>query len=331
MDWFTRRILVIGTGARALHLRNLMSEASQKLANDLIFAPESVIGGACGSARDILREAIIPVGTETIEALARGQVVDEIVVAPDEGVGISLECLLACKTSGIPVTDYNTFIERETGRVDLTRLEVSWLVYSKGFRRRGVDMFLKALVDISLSCVFLLLCLPVMLAVMIAIALESRGPVIYSQKRVAQNGRAFSLYKLRTMYVDAEQHGPRWADKNDPRVTRVGKFLRRTRIDEIPQLLNVLCGDMSLVGPRPERPVFVEKFSEEIALYDLRHSVKPGLTGWAQINYPYGASATDAERKLEYDLYYIKNFSIVRDVAIILQTMRILLWPLGVR
>lgn len=329
--WFRRRILVLGTGQRAAYLHGLMGQATHRLVNDLIFAPESIIGGTVGAVHESLRDAVIPSQAKSIDGLARELTVDEVVVAVDERRGISLERLLACKTNGIPVTDYNTFIERETGRVDLSWLELSWLVYSNGFQMRVIDMALKRSIDITVSVVCLLLSMPVLLGAMIAITLESHGNILFKQKRVTQDGRPFWLYKLRTMRTDAEVQGPKWADVNDPRITKVGAFLRRTRIDEIPQLVNVLRGDMSLVGPRPERPVFVEQLSQEIRMYNLRHSVKSGLTGWAQINYPYGASNADAERKLEYDLYYIKNYSLLRDLSIMLQTLRVLLWPQGVR
>jgi lipopolysaccharide/colanic/teichoic acid biosynthesis glycosyltransferase len=166
---------------------------------------------------------------------------------------------------------------------------------------------------------------------MLAVRLDSPGPIFYRQERVTLNGRVFWLIKLRTMYQDAETNGPKFADEKDPRITKVGAILRRTRLDEIPQLLNILWGDMSIVGPRPERPCFVAELSQELRLYKLRHSVRAGLTGWAQINYRYGASFEDSQRKLEYDLFYIKNFSLLRDVAIMLQTLRVVLWPDGVR
>jgi lipopolysaccharide/colanic/teichoic acid biosynthesis glycosyltransferase len=171
----------------------------------------------------------------------------------------------------------------------------------------------------------------VLLVAMALVRLDSPGPVIYRQERVTRGGRIFWLYKLRSMRVDAEKNGAKWADKDDPRVTKVGSFLRRTRIDEIPQLINILKGDMSIVGPRPERPCFVEELSGQLHLYHLRHTVRAGLTGWAQINYHYGASFEDSQRKLEYDLFYIKNFSLLRDWAIMLQTLRVILWPDGVR
>ncbi len=190
---------------------------------------------------------------------------------------------------------------------------------------------LKRAMDIIVSATALLVAMPVLLISSIAIVAEDFGPVFYRQTRVTQGGRTFWIYKLRTMRTDAEKFGAQWAEENDPRITRVGRILRRSRVDEIPQLFNVLVGNMSLVGPRPERPMFVDHLAQKIRLYGLRHNVKSGLTGWAQINYPYGASEEDAKRKLEYDLYYMKNYSLLRDLSIMLQTFRVLIWPQGVR
>jgi sugar transferase (PEP-CTERM system associated) len=330
--WFRRRILVLGTGKRALYLHKLMSQAPPGLVNQLLFVGESKPGDASASgAQEPFNSIPVSLRFEAIDVIARKLRMDEVVIAVDERRGLSLEGLLSCKTSGIPVTDYNTFIERETGRVDLCWLELSWLVYSNGFQMRPFDLGVKRFLDIAVSLAMLVFSLPVLLCACAAIGLERTGGIVFKQTRVTQDGRVFCLYKLRTMRPDAEVLGPQWAAENDPRITRVGAFLRRTRIDEIPQLFNVLRGDMSLVGPRPERPVFVEKLAQEIRMYNLRHSVKAGLTGWAQINFSYGASAADAERKLEYDLYYIKNYSLLRDFAILLQTLRVLIWPPGVR
>jgi sugar transferase (PEP-CTERM system associated) len=329
--WFRRRILVVGTGQRALYLYNELGQNADGLINDLLFAPDSIIDGATSTIALVLRDAIVPVGSRPIDVLARDLLVDEIVIAVDDRRGLSLERLLACKANGIPITDYSTFFERETGRIDLNWLEPSWLVYSNGFQMRSVDVLMKRFLDISLSLFMLILSAPVLIIAIVAIRVEGRGKIFYSQTRITQDGRPFSLYKLRTMREDAERLGPQWAAMHDPRITCAGKLLRHTHIDEIPQLLNVLRGDMSLVGPRPERPVFVEQLSREIRMYDLRHKVKSGLTGWAQINFTYGASTADAERKLEYDLYYIKNYSLLRDFLILLQTLWVLIWPPGVR
>jgi sugar transferase (PEP-CTERM system associated) len=329
-QWFRRRVLVLGAGDRALRLRQILAVDTHGLVNDLYFVSEAIIGGRKEAPRAEFGDTI-DYADRSIDELARELATDEIVIAVDERRGLALDGLLACKRFGIPVTDYNSFVEREIGRVDLGSLEMSWLVYSNGFRMHAFDIVQKRCMDILVSLFLLFLTLPVLLAAMLAIWLEGYPRVFFMQERVTQDGRRFWLYKLRTMRPDAETNGAQWAAENDPRVTRVGAFLRRTRVDEIPQLLNVLRGDMSLVGPRPERPMFVEQLSRELRMYDLRHSVKSGLTGWAQISYKYGASRSDALRKLEYDLYYIKNYSLLRDLTIILQTFRVLIWPPGVR
>ncbi|WP_189044278.1 TIGR03013 family XrtA/PEP-CTERM system glycosyltransferase [Aliidongia dinghuensis] len=332
--WFRRRILVIGTGQRGAYLQSLMNQATHKAVSNLMFVPQSVLGIAdsiSSPAETVSSTAIIAVGNKSIEELAEELGVDEIVVAVDERRGLSIKRLLACKAAGIPVTEFATFIERETGRVDLRWLELSWLVYSHGFQRRALDIAIKRVFDITLSLFILAVTCPVLLAAMLAVYIESGAPIFYRQERVTSFGRAFRLIKLRSMRQDAEKAGAQWASVNDSRVTKVGAFLRKSRIDEIPQLFNVILGDMSLVGPRPERPVFTAQLSKAISLYDLRHSVRAGLTGWAQINYPYGASVEDSRKKLEYDLYYIKNYSIIRDALILLQTLRVVIWNTGAR
>jgi sugar transferase (PEP-CTERM system associated) len=252
-------------------------------------------------------------------------------VAPDERRGMPLDSLLACKKEGFPVIQYLTFLEHEIRRVDIRRVEVGWLLYSNGFYFGTLDNVLKRVLDVTVSLVLLIVFSPFLIGAAIAIKLDDGGPVLYSQERVTRNERNFKIFKLRTMRIDAEKFGAVWAEARDPRITRVGSFLRQTRIDEMPQLINVLRGDMSLVGPRPERPGFIVKLAEELPLYHERHMVKAGLTGWAQINYPYGASLDDARSKLSYDLYYVKNFSILFDLLILLQTLRVVLWPSGAR
>lgn len=329
--WFRRRVLIVGTGSRALYLYNLLNNDSHRELTELAFLPEAVIGGEPAQVPGALRDSILPISGRSVEQLASELLVDELVVAVDEQRGLALETLLPWKTNGIPVFEFNAFIERETGRVDLRWLELSYLLFSNGFQIRLMDAALKRMMDIFVSSVALLVSLPVLLISAVAIVVEDFGPVFYRQTRVTQGGRTFWIYKLRTMRTDAEKFGAQWAEENDPRITRVGRILRRTRVDEIPQLFNVLSGQMSLVGPRPERPLFVDDLSKKIRLYSLRHNVKSGLTGWAQINYPYGASEEDARRKLEYDLYYMKNYSLLRDLSIMLQTFRVLIWPQGVR
>lgn len=327
--WFARRVLVVGTGTRAAYLQSLLNADAHKAHSELFFAPESVLGGVPREGSKIAN--VLPDTGKPLEELAYEVQADEVVIAVDEKRGLAIERLLSCKTSGIPVIEYDALIERETGRIDLRWLELSWLVYSPGFEIKMLDAFLKRGLDVIISTAMLVIALPAVVLAMIAIKLEDGGPVFYRQTRVTQGGREFWIYKLRTMRVDAEKQGAQWAAKNDNRTTQIGSFLRKSRIDEIPQLWNVLSGEMSLVGPRPERPVFIEQLSRQIPMYNFRHGVKAGLTGWAQINYPYGASIEDARAKLEYDLYYMKNYSVLRDLSIILQTFRILIWRVGAR
>jgi len=256
---------------------------------------------------------------------------DQIVVAPDERRGLALEGLLACKIAGIPVAQYLSFLEKEVRRIDLRRMELGWLLYSGGFYFGTVDRVLKRTLDLVVSAGVLLLLLPFLLAAMAAIKWEDGGPVLYRQVRITRGGKPFYINKLRTMRINAEAGGAVWAAAKDARITRIGALLRRTRVDEMPQLFNVLRGEMSFVGPRPERPDFVNVLAKQIPLYRERHVAKAGLTGWAQINYPYGASIDDARSILSYDLYYVKNFNVLFDLLIILQTVRVVLWPGGVR
>jgi sugar transferase (PEP-CTERM system associated) len=327
--WFRRHILVIGTGVRARHLRDLFRRSDRRLA-ELNFLAEDYLGGVApdnGSA-----DPIHPLPkVQSVEELEARLHIDQVVVAVDDPADLHFDHLLPWKANGVPVFDFNTFIERETGRVDLKWTESHWLLYSEGFRFGWLDRALKRLLDIVVSTTLLLLTLPTLAVIAIAIVFEDFGPVFYRQERVTRGGSTFKIIKFRTMRVDAEKLGAQWASQNDPRVTRVGRILRRTRIDEIPQLLNVLIGQMSMVGPRPERPVFVDQLSEQIRLYHLRHCVKAGVTGWAQINFPYGASVEDARRKLEYDLFYLKHFSVLRDLSIMLQTFRVLVFAQGSR
>jgi sugar transferase, PEP-CTERM system associated/exopolysaccharide biosynthesis polyprenyl glycosylphosphotransferase len=326
--WFRRHILVIGTGVRARYLRDLFRRSDRRLA-ELNFVSEEYLGGV---QPNLPGDALVPLPkVQSVEELEAKLHIDQVVVAVDDPANLHFDHLLPWKANGVPVFDFNTFIERETGRVDLKWTESHWLLYSEGFRFGWLDRAIKRLLDIAASTSLLLLTLPTLAVIAIAIVFEDFGPVFYRQERVSRGGRTFKIIKFRTMRVDAEKMGAQWASENDPRVTRVGRILRRTRIDEIPQLINVLIGEMSMVGPRPERPVFVDQLSDQIRLYHLRHSVKAGVTGWAQINYPYGASVEDAMRKLEYDLFYLKHFSVLRDLSIMLQTFRVLVFAQGSR
>jgi sugar transferase (PEP-CTERM system associated) len=261
--------------------------------------------------------------------------VDEIVVAMnDRRAAFPVRELLDCRLAGIDVTDLSTFLERETGRVRLDVLNPGWLIFGEGFKRGSFRLQSARVVDlVAASGLFILTC-PLMVATLLAIKLEDgwRSPIFYQQERVGFGGRIFRLLKFRSMRVDAEAAGQaQWAQKNDSRVTRVGAVIRKLRIDELPQILNVLRGEMGLVGPRPERPQFVKQLAEKIPYYIERHSVKPGITGWAQLCYPYGSSERDALEKLQYDLYYIKNSNLLWDLAIIAQTLEVVVMGKGAR
>ena len=324
LDTFKTRVLVVGRGSLGQRIRNFLgNEGSHTLKQvgyiDLDDPAQSLALAGDGATADLCR-------------LAREADAHEIVIASREWRGLPVWKLLDCKMSGTRITDYLSFWEREAGQIDLNEVKPSWLALSDGFRQNGLHLFVKRTLDITVSLAFLLLTLPILVIAAALIKLESKGPVFYLQQRIGRHGRTFNAIKFRSMYVDAEKDGvPQWAAHLDPRVTRLGHVIRRARIDEIPQMFNVLRGDMSFVGPRPERPFFVKELSESIPLYDLRHNVRPGITGWAQINYPYGASVEDARRKLEYDLYYVKNGGLFLDFVIILQTVRVVLSGDGAR
>jgi sugar transferase (PEP-CTERM system associated) len=267
----------------------------------------------------------------TLARLCEDHYVDEIVIATRDRRGLPIDDLLDCKLDGVNIVEYLSFWEREKGQIDLDALQPSWLFFSDGFRMSWFVNSVKRSFDVLVSLLFLTATAPVIAATAIAIRLEGKGPIFYVQERVGLGGRPFNLMKFRSMSVNAEQEGPKWAAANDQRITRIGAFIRKTRIDEIPQVINVLRGDMSFIGPRPERPFFVQTLIQEIPYYAERHRVKPGISGWAQINYPYGASVEDAWQKLTYDLYYVKNRSLFLDMVILLQTARVVLWPEGVR
>jgi len=276
--------------------------------------------------------AIPPPDPAPLSMLAEMLRTDEIIVAVDDHGGLPVAELMECKLHGMEVVDALIFWEREAGVIDSSKVEPGWLTFSSGFVFNHRHRVLKRGLDLMVSMVFLVFALPVCLLTALAIRLESRGPIFYRQERVGLNGRIFSVWKFRSMRTDAELDGvARWAASADDRVTRVGRFIRKLRIDEIPQVINVLVGEMSFIGPRPERPVFVEQLRELIPNYDLRHRMRPGITGWAQVNYPYGASVEDAKQKLSYDLYYLKKNDVLLDFAILVQTIRVVLFPDGAR
>jgi sugar transferase (PEP-CTERM system associated) len=259
--------------------------------------------------------------------------VDRIVVAMEERRGrLPVDLLLSLKNRGVQVQDGNDVYESITGKVPIESIRLGWLLFSPGYYASRLFLIYKRVASIGVSIVGLLLSLPLLPFIVLVIKISSPGQILYRQSRMGRDGVIFRCYKFRTMRSDAEADtGPTWAKDDDPRITRVGKFLRKTRMDEIPQLLNVLNGDMSLVGPRPERPEFVAELSKEIPYYHLRHSIRPGITGWAQILYKYGNSVEDAKEKLRYDLYYIKNMSVGLDLLIILNTIKIILLGRGAK
>lgn len=266
-----------------------------------------------------------------LRPLCEQHAISKIVVALDEKRGSPLHELIQFKFLGIEILGGARFYEELTGTVPVKRVSPSWLVFSEGFYVGRMRRMLKRVLDITTACSILMISLPVFLVCALIIKLESPGGIFYRQERVGENGKSFNIIKFRSMKKDAEKNGPVWASKDDHRVTKFGRFIRKSRIDELPQLLNVLKGEMSIVGPRPERPVFVQDLEKKIPFYGNRHVVKPGVTGWAQIFYPYGASEEDALRKLEYDLYYIKNLSIAMDLLTIFHTIKIVLFQKGSR
>ena len=327
----SRRLLILGAGRRAWDLVHILGREGGSCGYQITFLHDPALGEVDPRLADENAGQIVLSGPKGIAETARVLAPDEIVVAPDERRGMDLHGLLDCKINGFPVSEYLGFIEREVRRVDIKRIELGWLLYSDGFCMGPLDRILKRALDLSASIAGLILFGPLLLGTALAVRLEDGGPAFYRQTRVTLHGREFQILKLRTMRIDAERTGAVWAATKDKRITRLGAFLRRTRLDELPQLINVLRGEMSFVGPRPERPEFVAMLASNLPLYQERHAAKAGLTGWAQINYPYGASIDDARSKLSYDLYYVKNFTVLFDLLIILQTFRVVLWPGGVR
>ena len=324
-DAFKRRVLVLGAGSRAERIRTLAER-------DARFIVAGYVAMNDGPQR--IAEAINRNDIESLNDHVLALGATEVVVALDERRNsVPLADLLRIKTAGIHVNDISTFLERETGRVDLDSVRPSWLIFSDGFSAgRRISSAAKRLFDLAASMLLLLLSAPLIAFTALAVKLESKGPAFFRQSRVGLFGETFEIVKLRSMREDAEAPGQAvWAAENDPRVTRVGRIIRNLRIDELPQVWNVLTGKMSFIGPRPERPQFVSELEARLPFYAERHMVKPGITGWAQINYPYGASIEDARHKLEYDLYYAKNYTPFLDLLILLQTVRVLLWSEGAR
>lgn len=323
---FKRRLVVLGAGNRADRIREI---EQRKGSGFLVVGYIAMNDGVQVIPEAINRSAIYNLADFVVRLAA-----SEVVLALEERRNaLPLGDLLRIKTTGVHVNEISTFLERETGRVDLDSVNPSWLIFSDGFSAgRRLSSIAKRLFDVVASSILLLLTGPVILLAALLVKLDSKGPAFYRQQRVGLYGEEFWIVKLRTMRQDAELSGQAvWAEKDDPRVTRLGYWLRKLRIDELPQTWTVLKGEMSFVGPRPERRQFVEDLEQHLRYYAERHMVKPGITGWAQINYPYGASIEDARNKLEYDLYYAKNYTPFLDLLILIQTLRVVLWPEGAR
>jgi sugar transferase (PEP-CTERM system associated) len=323
---FKRRVLVYGAGASAVAVANLRRSADRR---GFLLA-----GFVCPPGEDpaVAAQLLDPAGD--LRGLCERLEVSEVVVAMDDRRrGFPIRELLECRLAGVDVTELLTFFERETGRVRIDVLNPSWMIFGQGFRRDPLRLFSARIMDLLASLAVLAVSLPVMLLSVVAIKIEDgwRAPALYSQARVGLGGHTFNVLKFRSMRQDAELSGAQWAQTKDPRVTRVGAIIRKLRIDELPQVINVLRGHMSFVGPRPERPEFVAHLAEKIPYYVERHCVKPGITGWAQLCYPYGSSERDALEKLQYDLYYIKNNSLLFDLAILVQTAEVVLLGKGAR
>lgn len=321
-----RRIVVIGTGPRAQRMQMLSA------GRDASFRVTSFV--AMSAAPPLVEPVVDRDAIGGLDALIERDRADEVVLAVEERRGaLPTGDLLQVKLGGTRVSEMSTFLERETGRVDLSSVSPSWLIFSDGFLgAQWASVLAKRIFDVGAAVAIMVLTSPILVVTAILVKVTSPGPIFYRQERVGQFGKPFLAWKFRSMRQDAEKGGqPQWAQQHDPRVTAIGRFIRATRIDEIPQIINVLRGDMSIVGPRPERPFFVRDLAAQIPFYNERHVVKPGIAGWAQLNYPYGASVEDARHKLEYDLYYVKNYSVFLDLLILVQTVRVVLWRSGVR
>lgn len=329
IEGFKRRVLILGAGQRAAQIHNGMRRRSDRHSF-------SIVGYLrCSNEPVSVPDQLVLCPDTPLHTLAAREHIDEIVVGVDDRRGaLPMDELLECRQSGIAITDLTTFFERESGRVQLPTLETSWLVFSQGFNVTPMRLLTKRCFDLAAATLLLLFCSPLMLLAALAIRLESGPgqPILYRQERVGEHSKTFWLYKFRSMRTDAEGDGvARWASKDDDRVTRIGRICRKLRFDELPQLWNVLKGEMSIVGPRPERPQFVADLAIKIRFYGLRHSLKPGLAGWAQMSYPYGASEEDAAEKLKYDLFYVKNHNLLLDMVILIETVEVVLLGRGAR
>jgi sugar transferase (PEP-CTERM system associated) len=326
-NFFKRRILVWGGGARARSIGQRLRRSTDQRGFRIVGYVR-----APGDGGEIPRGPLFRASSGLVRLALRSRIEEIVIAMDDRRTGFPGEELLECRLRGIQVSDLLTFFERESGRVSVELLHPSWLIFSSGFRCDFLRLATKRAFDVAVSLAILIATAPLALLTALAISLEDRGPIFYRQWRTGQNGRPFRIIKFRSMRIDAEADGRAvWASRNDPRTTRVGAWIRKLRIDELPQLFNVLLGEMSLVGPRPERPEFVAELAGKIPFYNERHFVKPGISGWAQVRYGYGASHQDAQAKLEYDLYYVKHHTLALDLMVLLQTVEIVLFRIGSR
>lgn len=316
-----KRMLILGTGQLAIDLSQVIRSKTWSLLN--------IVGFLDGTAGQVGERLVEPNIIGTYDQLAKVVAqyrVDTIVVCLGEHRSfLPVQALLDFKTMGVEILDGHSLFEAASGRLLINSLRPSALIFSRGFRRGLISSVWKRLLDVVVSAVGLVVLIPLFVLIAALIRVDSPGPVLFRQLRVGLHGQLFLIWKFRSMQQDAEKSGPRWAQANDPRISRVGWWLRKTRLDEFPQLVNVLRGDMSLVGPRPERPVFVQDLRSTIPYYDIRHTVRPGMTGWAQVKFRYGSSQEEAHMKLQYDLYYVKNFSFLLDLKILANTIRVVM------
>jgi sugar transferase (PEP-CTERM system associated) len=322
-----QRVLVVGTGPAGVSLvREILSRPELNL---------KVVGFLDEKGENLGKSLVNPrvIGAvEDVEKIVERENVDQLILSLAERRGMTpVASLLQMKFNGIAVDDAHAFDEKITGRILLEHLSPSWLIFSEGFRKSAFALAIKRTMDVVVSAIVLVICSPVMALVAAAIWLESGRPILFRQERVGLRGRPFNILKFRSMYQNAEANGPSWAAQDDHRVTKVGRFIRDFRLDELPQLFNALRGEMSLVGPRPERPFFCELLEKNVPLFVLRNSVRPGITGWAQVKYQYGSSIEEAKTKLEYDFFYLKHLSLFLDVAIILETAKVVLSGRGAK
>ena len=321
MPGLKKRLLIIGTGGLAVDLCQVILSRRRWGAN--------IIGFLDGNAERVGEQLVKPgiIGTyDQLAQLVEQHRVDTIVVClEDRRSTLPIQALLDCKAMGLDILDGHHLFEEVSGRLSIDSLRPSVLIFSTGFQRRLTSLVSKRLLDLVVSAMGLVALIPLCVLIAALIRVDSPGPVFYRQVRVGLRGQPYMIWKFRSMRQDAEKSGPRWAQANDPRISRIGWWLRKTRIDEFPQLVNVLRGEMSLVGPRPERPVFVQDLRTVIPYYDIRHTVRPGVTGWAQVKFRYGASQQDSHTKLQYDLYYVKNLSFLLDLKILAHTIRVMM------